>query len=49
MNPLLEIEPGSFHRKTYDRIFESLCGIADEIDAEIITSWGRRPFVREDR
>lgn len=48
MNPLLELEPGSFNRKTYDRIFESLCGIADEIDAEIMKAWGREPFERED-
>ncbi|WP_158971463.1 AAA family ATPase [Chachezhania sediminis] len=48
MNPLLEIDPSSFHRKTYDRIFESLSGITDEIDAEIMASWGRQPFERED-
>jgi len=48
MNPLLELDPASFNRKTYDRIFESLCGIADEIDAEIMQSWGRKPFIRED-
>ncbi|MBU2961191.1 AAA family ATPase [Citreicella sp. C3M06] len=49
MNPLLELDPSSFHRKTYDRIFESLCGIADEVDAEIMQSWGREPFERESR
>ena len=48
MNPLLEIDPSSFHRKTYDRIFDSLSGITDEIDAEIMESWGRKPFIRED-
>ena len=47
MNPLLEIDPSSFNRKTYDRIFDSLSGIADEIDAEIMQSWGRTPFERE--
>lgn len=41
MNPLLEIEPSSFTRKTYDRIFESLQGIALEIEAEIMMSRGR--------
>ncbi|MBT9385099.1 AAA family ATPase [Pseudooceanicola sp. CBS1P-1] len=48
MNPLLEIDPSGFNRKTYDRIFESLSGIADEVDAEIMRSWGRIPFERED-
>nr|WP_246185017.1 AAA family ATPase [Paracoccus aestuariivivens] len=48
MNPLLEVDPSSFHRKTYDRIFGSLSGIADEVDAEIMKSWGRTPFVREE-
>ena len=48
MNPLLELDPGSFHRKTYDRIFDSLSGIADEVDAEIMRAWGRTPFERED-
>jgi len=47
MNPLLELPPSSFHRRTYDRIFESLSGIADEIDAEIMRAWGREPFQRE--
>ena len=48
MNPLLELDPGSFHRKTYDRIFDSLSGIADEVDAEIMRAWGRKAFERED-
>ncbi|WP_171060548.1 plasmid partitioning protein RepA [Poseidonocella sp. HB161398] len=48
MNPLLELDPGSFHRKTYDRIFDSLSGIADEVDAEILRAWNRTPFERED-
>lgn len=47
MNPLLELPPSSFHRRTYDRIFESLSGIADEVDAEIMRAWGREPFLRE--
>ncbi|TNF22624.1 MAG: hypothetical protein EP318_03175 [Rhodobacteraceae bacterium] len=47
MNPLLELPPSSFHRRTYDRIFESLSGIADEVDAEIMRAWGREPFQRE--
>jgi len=41
MNPLLEVDPSSFTRKTYDRIFESLHGIALEIETEIMTSRGR--------
>lgn len=49
MNPLLELDPGSFNRKTYDRIFDSLSGIADEVDAEIMRAWNRKPFEREDR
>ncbi|WP_238368687.1 AAA family ATPase [Mesobacterium pallidum] len=48
MNPLLELDPSSFHRKTYDRIFESLQGIADEVDAEIMRAWGRTPVAREE-
>lgn len=48
MNPLLELDPGSFHRKTYDRIFDSLSGIADEVDAEIMRAWNRKAFERED-
>jgi chromosome partitioning protein len=36
MNPLLEVEPSSFTRKTYDRIFESLHGIALEIEQEVM-------------
>ncbi|WP_323764034.1 AAA family ATPase [Marinovum sp.] len=47
MNPLLELPPSSFHRRTYDRIFESLSGIADEVDAEIMRAWSRDPFQRE--
>lgn len=47
MNPLLELPPSSFNRRTYDRIFESLSGIADEVDAEIMRAWGRDPFQRE--
>jgi len=36
MNPLLEVDPSSFTRKTYDRIFESLQNIALEIEEEIM-------------
>ena len=41
MSPLLEIDPGDFTRKTYDRILESLQGIALEIEAEIMQARGR--------
>lgn len=41
MSPLLEIEPSDFTRKTYDRILESLQGIALEIEAEIMEARGR--------
>lgn len=41
MNPLLEVEPSSFTRKTYDRILESLHGIAQEIESEIMVGRGR--------
>lgn len=42
MNPLLEVDPSSFTRKTYDRILESLHGIALEIENEIMLGRGRR-------
>lgn len=42
MNPLMEIDPTSFHRKTYERILESVQGIAREIEDEIMTARGRR-------
>lgn len=41
MNPLLEVDPSSFTRKTYDRILESLHGIAMEIEEEVMISRGR--------
>lgn len=41
MNPLLEVDPSSFTRKTYDRILESLHGIAMEIEREIMIGRGR--------
>ncbi|SNR67016.1 AAA family ATPase [Puniceibacterium sediminis] len=41
MNPLLEVDPSSFTRKTYDRILESLHGIALEIEGEIMAGRGR--------
>ena len=41
MNPLLEVDPSSFTRKTYDRILESLHGIALEIEREIMVARGR--------
>jgi chromosome partitioning protein len=47
MNPLLEIEPGEFTRKTYDRILESLQGIALEIEGEIMAARGRSPVQRD--
>ena len=47
MNPLLEIDPSEFTRKTYDRIFESLHGIARELEAEIMVARGRYASIRE--
>ena len=47
MNPLLEVDPSSFTRKTYDRILESLHGIAREIEAEIMVSRGRIQSIEE--
>lgn len=41
MNPLLEVDPGSFTRKTYERIFDSLSGIAGEIEEEVMRARGR--------
>lgn len=41
MNPLLEVDPSSFTRRTYDRILESLHGIAMEIEHEIMIGRGR--------
>ncbi|MDO6588475.1 AAA family ATPase [Salipiger sp. 1_MG-2023] len=41
MNPLLEVDPSSFTRKTYDRILESLHGIALEVEREIMVGRGR--------
>lgn len=41
MNPLLEVDPSGFTRKTYDRILESLHGIALEIEREIMLGRGR--------
>ncbi|MCF7701545.1 AAA family ATPase [Loktanella sp. M215] len=41
MNPLLEVDPSTFTRKTYDRVLESLHGIAVEIEEEIMRSRGR--------
>ncbi|WP_425073352.1 AAA family ATPase [Sagittula sp. S175] len=41
MNPLLEVDPSGFTRKTYDRILESLHGIALEIEREIMAGRGR--------
>ncbi len=38
---MIEVPPGDMNRKTYDRIMESLDGIADEVEADILRSWGR--------
>jgi chromosome partitioning protein len=43
MNPLLEVEPSSFNRKTYDRILESIQGIVHELEDEIMRARGRTP------
>lgn len=47
MNPLLEVEPGDFTRKTYDRILESLHGIALEVEGEILKARGREIEVED--
>lgn len=47
LSPLLEIAPTDFTRKTYDRILESVMGIALELEHEIMTSWGREPSRQE--
>ena len=41
MSPLLEVDPSTFTRKTYDRILESLQGIALEVEEEIMVGRGR--------
>lgn len=42
MQPLLELGPsGVGTRKTYERIYECIRGISHEIEADIMTSWGR--------
>jgi chromosome partitioning protein len=43
MNPLLEVDPSSFNRKTYDRILESVQGIVHELEDEIMRARGRIP------
>ncbi|SDY86033.1 AAA family ATPase [Citreimonas salinaria] len=47
MNPLLEVDPSEFTRKTYDRIAESVIGISLEIEQEIMAARGRKSSVRE--
>lgn len=39
--PVFEIEPREVNRKTYDRVMESINRITDELEAEIMKSWGR--------
>ncbi|KKM88281.1 hypothetical protein LCGC14_1260290 [marine sediment metagenome] len=41
MEPVLEISPTKFTRKTYDRILDSLQGIALEMEREIMVGRGR--------
>ena len=41
MDLMIEVPPGDFNRKTYERIMESLDGIADEVEADIMRFWGR--------
>ncbi|MCF7779312.1 AAA family ATPase [Sulfitobacter sp. M220] len=43
MQPVLEVGPSNFNRKTYERIYECIRGIADEIEEEMMKSWGREP------
>ena len=38
---MIEVPPGEINRKTYERIMESLDGIAREIEADILRNWGR--------
>jgi len=41
--PMLEVDPKEFNRRTYDRIMESLNDIADELQDDIYIAWGRAP------
>jgi len=43
MQPVLEVGPAKLNRKTYERIYECIRGIADEIEEEMMKSWGRKP------
>ena len=39
--PVLEVEPKDFNRRTYERLVESLTQIADELERDIYHAWGR--------
>lgn len=44
--PILEVDPKEFNKRTYDRIIESVNAIADELQDDIYAAWGR-PLRRE--
>ena len=39
--PILEVDPKEFNKRTYDRILESFSDIADELQDDIYAAWGR--------
>ena len=41
--PLLEVDPKEFNRRTYERAIESFMLIADEVERDIFAAWGRTP------
>lgn len=43
MDLMIEVPPGEINRKTYERIMESVDGIADEVEADIMRFWNRAP------
>jgi chromosome partitioning protein len=43
MQTLLEVDPSNLNRRTYERIYENLRDIADELEEEIMKTWGREP------
>lgn len=41
MDLMIEVPPGDINRKTYERIMESIDGIAAEVEEDIMRFWGR--------
>jgi chromosome partitioning protein len=39
--PVLEVDPRDFNKKTYDRLLESIWGIVGEIETDLRKAWGR--------